>query len=1349
MSTSIKRSPIAGLPQPRVRAADEPDPALNVPIQIEVMRSLRRRPRLAAGVAVAVLILVVLLGLSRTPVYQAESITYIEPLASKVLSDGASSGTYDSSRYDSYLQQQMQTAVRPDILAAAIEKLPPNVWQHPGETMQSAVSRLQGALTVERVTTSYQLAITLTDPNPETAASVVNAVTNTYLEQGRKDEHAVIDQRLQVLGEERQRIQQMLDEDRLEQASLGKALGVANASGTVGSAYDAQIAGVQTQIAGAREAKAIAAAQLASLPGQGDTLSPGLAAAAEDLIGTDVGLNSMKSTITSRKAVLSTQMAGLTPSNPIYKQDQAEIADLDRSLNAMTTELRAKTARRLQDKMRADLQRTADVEGRLDAQLQHQTATATGAAPKVQRLAELTADMQRLDARYGVVDDAMRGLQLESNGPGSAHLAVAATVPVSPEPSKRKLILLLALPLALCFGLGAALVASRLDPRIYSGSDVGRVLGFLPIGVMPARAEVSGRVMEEYTLRLAAGLQSAYRISGAQSFVFTSTSPTVQIGPFVRAIEGVLSSLGFKAIVMDASSVLHAAGRTQAAKRDSSLLRSSALIRTIEGVRQGYAAEEIDRLKLKYDLLLIDAPPLLHSAETEYLVRCTDATILIAESGVTVKPELFQSALLLQHLNVAGVGAVLQEVHLKDADSSFRSAITAVGGTAAGMREELGQISSHQMDGLDAATEPAQMRQPEALEESPAAAETVQAEASVRLHHEKETVLAERIVHERRAPQVHQPAEEVMFSSPKSVTGVLETVADANAANVSKESVDVEEQEQVRLWNELMKRRQTELPQAETPRADEAQEYDHARAEEPVLYFEDRLRPRKAQESAASQSHAAEAAMVDPLVVAQADVQTLVPEPQVSTGHTEPVSTNGSDSGFGDQAFSSVEPVLSHEWDEPQAEPLAFEPITEPAPAKFEPNEAALEFTPATLDAQLHEEPTAAVRADSVLTPDTADLPEAEESTPRGESIGSSARGLPAMESFSVEPEKTGQPESDALSQQDASKLVEPDQTDSGKETAAAPADLSKDTVLSKREPSPARMEWFTLRFRGTSERVLRLVPGEEGDSTTDQGEAPAAVADSGTDVAVATGNEGFAPESPGHEQRMEEDAVDESEGESEPREAELVMAAPASDSPEPDALNLNTAFPVEGTDAAETQPIPDMRAESSTVGLEPDAPVTPEALEPLATAPVPRAKINRWAVHDQEPEEVMEEPPARDTVTDSSDAASEAFQPVEPPHPHIDGPAIAAVDRFAPALLVEELRRHSGLGSAPLAAPLGRSWNRRNVSAPVEERLEPKAPSMTRRWQMLSRFDQSATAVEGSVETLQSGSAAMDQVDR
>jgi hypothetical protein len=63
---------------------------------------------------------------------------------------------------------------------------------------------------------------------------------------------------------------------------------------------------------------------------------------------------------------------------------------------------------------------------------------------------------------------------------------------------------------------------------------------------------------------------------------------------------------------------------------------------------------------------------LLISAETEYLVRAADVTILVAEAGKTSKRKLTRCARLLERLDVAGVAAVINKVRLLRAETDLR-----------------------------------------------------------------------------------------------------------------------------------------------------------------------------------------------------------------------------------------------------------------------------------------------------------------------------------------------------------------------------------------------------------------------------------------------------------------------------------------------------------------------------------------------------------------------------------------------------------------------------------------------------------------------------------------------------
>jgi polysaccharide biosynthesis transport protein len=60
--------------------------------------------------------------------------------------------------------------------------------------------------------------------------------------------------------------------------------------------------------------------------------------------------------------------------------------------------------------------------------------------------------------------------------------------------------------------------------------------------------------------------------------------------------------------------------------------------------------------------VLIDASPILISADTEYLARVADGTVLIVQSGRTTRAQLNRAAKLLERLDVPGVAVTLNRV---------------------------------------------------------------------------------------------------------------------------------------------------------------------------------------------------------------------------------------------------------------------------------------------------------------------------------------------------------------------------------------------------------------------------------------------------------------------------------------------------------------------------------------------------------------------------------------------------------------------------------------------------------------------------------------------------------------
>ena len=195
--------------------------------------------------------------------------------------------------------------------------------------------------------------------------------------------------------------------------------------------------------------------------------SSALDAEADQLIATDPGLASLKTALLQRRAALVSQMANLTPNHPQYKQDAAELAKIDASLDSATQDMRAKASARIEEQLHTDLDRTSGMEARLNGELAQMTRAAAGATPKLQRASDLANDITRLQNRFSTVDEQLQNQILEDNAPGTAHLAVAAVAPQHPAVSgviRNAMVLFLGF---VFLGLAAAVIAQKMDPKVY------------------------------------------------------------------------------------------------------------------------------------------------------------------------------------------------------------------------------------------------------------------------------------------------------------------------------------------------------------------------------------------------------------------------------------------------------------------------------------------------------------------------------------------------------------------------------------------------------------------------------------------------------------------------------------------------------------------------------------------------------------------------------------------------------------------------------------------------------------------------------------------------------------------
>lgn len=655
------------------------------PVKRDLLRALRLYARLAACVALVVSALLALYALTRRPSYVASALVYVQPEKSRVVTDPAE-GAYDSVRYDSFIQQQIQTITREDTLSDAlvqtITEAGPSgghdLWIAPGEPLKVAAARLAKSLKVERETGSYQVAIALSGDNPHAVANLVNAVVASYVAHERKDELGHNELQLAALRKNRIEILDELNGSTFEQAQLSRSLGIADPAASSGGAssaanpnpFDTQLAQLRTQLAEARASRAVADAQLASVSSGGAALN----AAAAEATANDPGLSALKENLNQRKSVLSAQLAPLTPSNPLYKQTQDELKQLDKQFDSMSRQLREEDAQQVLDRLRLEAHRREDIEARLSSQLQSLTNSAAGATPKLQKAASVTADVARLQARFNEVDNAIHALELDHDSAGLVHSLLTADPPAKPSTTRKWMLLAAALPFGICCGIAAAFLRYRADSHIYVADDVVHYVGFPPIATLPSPLDVEERVVDEFMLRLVAGIDQAHNTGGARSFVFSAVSSATSITDLVEELAKRMERLGYRTLIKKASAALDrpAPSGDREAIRISERRLSTIIDTAPKELRRGsLLAENLDNLTRHVDLLFIEALPFASSAETEFTARLADITVLVPESGVTTRHELSNTLALARRINVAGIAAILINLRLRHADPAF------------------------------------------------------------------------------------------------------------------------------------------------------------------------------------------------------------------------------------------------------------------------------------------------------------------------------------------------------------------------------------------------------------------------------------------------------------------------------------------------------------------------------------------------------------------------------------------------------------------------------------------------------------------------------------------------------
>ena len=242
MATASSGSGTTALTPPVHRAAPVPSASPASSANINVFASLRKHSRVALITASIILLLGIPVAWRLgTPKYSATAVIYVSPRFIANLAADGNDQKFDSvSQYREYVEQNVKTINRFDIILEALKRLggAKAGWVKPGETLERAAERLQGALIIEEVPDTYQITISLDGKKKVGLAELVNSVADTYLEKAKAEELFGSDQRVQSLTEDLTRVQKEIAQKQSARTALAQELGVSSFTDNDINPYD-------------------------------------------------------------------------------------------------------------------------------------------------------------------------------------------------------------------------------------------------------------------------------------------------------------------------------------------------------------------------------------------------------------------------------------------------------------------------------------------------------------------------------------------------------------------------------------------------------------------------------------------------------------------------------------------------------------------------------------------------------------------------------------------------------------------------------------------------------------------------------------------------------------------------------------------------------------------------------------------------------------------------------------------------------------------------------------------------------------------------------------------------------
>jgi uncharacterized protein involved in exopolysaccharide biosynthesis/Mrp family chromosome partitioning ATPase len=533
---------------------------------------------------------------------------------------------------------------------------------------------LLSELSVANDSRSYLITVAFTADEPDRAAMIANAFASEYLQSGIEASFDAAQRTSRWLAAQIQEARSGLADAEEAIAAFRQRSGFVEASAEGASLQQEQLRSVAAQLSAATLARISEETRLRRAR---DAVAAGQVPSAADLSGSP-----LIQRLVEAEAGAARELAHLSAA---YGARHPSVSRATGNLEEAQLHLQAEVAKAIAG-IENDVEAARFAESALQARKEEHERNLIEARTREARLRglQMEAGLVR-DRLKALTDSHEQARALSELKPVPAQIVMKAQPEALPSSPKPAAVLGLLAAGAGGLGIALALLLERRDVGFVSERQLTAETGLRCLGTVPRAARsmcVSDKLLRAEAARsIAAAIGLAGRGAGCKVVVVTSSVPKEGKSSFVKLLAQSSASSGHCVLVIDASPraasrvkeegyilehfLESAASLKPPSERITVVRRASGLVEGQELFDTAAFDDMLQHARRRYDVILIEAPPVLLLPDSWLVGRSADAVLLLVRWHRTPRAAVASALQRLNERSTRVTGTVLARINLK------------------------------------------------------------------------------------------------------------------------------------------------------------------------------------------------------------------------------------------------------------------------------------------------------------------------------------------------------------------------------------------------------------------------------------------------------------------------------------------------------------------------------------------------------------------------------------------------------------------------------------------------------------------------------------------------------------